>query len=354
MCAIVGVINQKPENKETAKRIFKTLMVGNEIRGKDSTGVLAIEKESKKFSLFKDTIPSSIFMNRKKFRQTEGDIWIGHCRLATHGDVNQRNAHPLHRKDTLLVHNGVITNHEEIGKQLDLEYQVDSEILIPIVEKEDWDMLTTVKGSFNFIAWNTDRDKIYIERHDNPLYYAKFDELGILAFSSREDELEVMADHYGSKNVVGEFDPDTLVELNLEGKMTKIKKLEFPKEKYLPATQIKDWDRSEKYDDDFYRKKYPEYYDTDDDNEGYDENIAYGYGSLPLNEKDLECITCGCDIDLDEYNDGIQEWGIPLCYKCLAQSKTVETMLQRQEKVDFEDEAYKPYEFLFGDWQENI
>lgn len=340
MCAIVGAINNKEEYKDLTKSIFKTVMIINEERGKDSTGVLAINRKDKSFSLFKDIVPSSVFMNRKKFRQVEADVWIGHTRLATTGKVTERNAHPLNRKNIFIVHNGVINNHVEMGKEAQMEYEVDSEVLIPMVEKEDWDSLQKIRGSANFIAWNKKNNLLYVLRHDNPLYAMSLKEYGILVFSSMSEPLEVLCTHYGGNKEadVFEFPDDHLEILDLNGvRAEEPKELEFVKGyEYIgkdyssPNRQLTYPSKGKEYGE----ERYPSYY-------GYGESIE---------DDDYVCEVCGCDIGLDEFELSDSSWGFPLCYNCLATLGEIDKAIRNGEKIDFEDKMYKGFLPIIDTW----
>ena len=325
MCGIASVINTRGENYEVAKKIFKSILLANESRGKDSTGVLSINLKGEEFSLFKDTIPASKFLRHKKFRQTNGDIWIGHTRLATLGEVNIRNAHPLRRGDIFLVHNGVISNHSDIGKSLEYEYQVDSEVLIPIVKNNDWDLLQDIKGSANFIAWDKSKNLIYIERHDNPLYCLSLKEMGLIMFSSVEGVLEFIAGHYGDKEEPFEFENDTLVVLDMKGNVVNEKiKLSFEAEKtsyQLTNPSVSD-------------ERYPYY--TDDDGY-YGGTRRYDNGFPDDDGKEMFCEACGSEVSDDEAEFGMNEWGVPLCYTCLTELYEVEKTVETGGKVDKKD-----------------
>ena len=349
MCGIVGVINTKEENKEIAKKIFKSLVIANESRGKDSTGVLAIDRDSNEFSLFKDTIPAIQLMNRKKFRQVEGDVWIGHTRLATTGEVNIRNAHPLQRGEVFLAHNGVISNHIDIGKSLDFEHEVDSEILIPIVEKQDWDLLQDIKGSANFIAWNRTKQELYVERHDNPLYCLTLKQLGIVMFSSVESVLEFVSSHYSSGDEVFIFPPDTLTILDMWGNLKTDKvELKFPVEVVNRIAYPMNYDTGySKYSD----ERYPLY-------NNYDEYSSYSGDSRLKNLVDDDdeegvfgndtrggeyCEVCGCEIDKDEHEYGLHEWGYPLCYSCITELDIANGIIRDEGKIDLNSQQWKKY-----------
>jgi len=338
MCGIASLINVNPENRELAKRIFKSILLANESRGSDSTGVLSIERESNQFSLFKDTLRASEFLKRRKFRQVEGDVWIGHTRQATTGSVNIRNAHPLQRKDIFLVHNGMISNHRDIAKSLELEYEVDSEVLIPIVEKGDWDLLVDVKGSFNFIAWDKPNEKIIVERHDNPLYCLTLKELNMVMFSSIRDVLQFIAGHYGDGSGVFEFTEDTIVELDMKGNVIgEPKKLEFP-EILLPSTQVVNKVYSSYSDE-----RYPSYYSDDDDESDIDEYMRIYKDNK---DEDLFCEGCGCEIEPDEKEMGIKEWGFGLCYQCLGELAVAEECIKHGEPIDLKDKQWNKFSHI--------
>lgn len=59
-------------------------------------------------------------------------ILIGHCRYATHGDPgNNSNNHPHPADGGWIVHNGVVSNHEDLAAEYDLwpTTECDSEVL---------------------------------------------------------------------------------------------------------------------------------------------------------------------------------------------------------------------------------
>lgn len=132
MCGIVGYCGVFPASKillEGLKRL--------EYRGYDSAGICVEEKSDfkvikrkGKIKDLKEIVPESL----------SGNTGIGHTRWATHGEVNDRNAHP-HMDDTgkvVLVHNGIIENYQGIKKRLideghTFQSDTDSEIIAHLI-----------------------------------------------------------------------------------------------------------------------------------------------------------------------------------------------------------------------------
>jgi glutamine---fructose-6-phosphate transaminase (isomerizing) len=133
MCGIVGYIG----HREAAPILIKGLK-RLEYRGYDSAGVallngkLDIYKTKGKVDDLEAIMPAGLLHN----------VGMGHTRWATHGEPNDRNAHPhLSQNGSLaVIHNGIIENYGSIKAALiqkghEFISDTDTEVLIHLVEE---------------------------------------------------------------------------------------------------------------------------------------------------------------------------------------------------------------------------
>ena len=136
MCGIVGAVAQRD--------IADILLAGLqslEYRGYDSAGIAAIDRDGAmrrvrrvgKVRALVDAVAES---------GLPGGIGIAHTRWATHGEPNERNAHPhLSNERVAVVHNGIIENHAELRAELSglgyaFESDTDTEVVAHLVDRE--------------------------------------------------------------------------------------------------------------------------------------------------------------------------------------------------------------------------
>ncbi|CRI65097.1 Glutamine-fructose-6-phosphate aminotransferase (isomerizing) [Thiocapsa sp. KS1] len=111
MCGIVGAIAQRPVSAILLEGLRRL-----EYRGYDSAGIAVLEAPCRinrartlgKVARLAEAIAA---------RPLPGTLGIAHTRWATHGEPATRNAHPhVCRDRCLVVHNGIIENHEELRR----------------------------------------------------------------------------------------------------------------------------------------------------------------------------------------------------------------------------------------------
>lgn len=138
MCGIIAYIGSQ-DSKDILLDSLKRL----ENRGYDSAGIAILDEENS-IHIRKEVGKIDHLRNEvmKHLNQVHSKIGIGHTRWATHGGVNETNAHPhtdSHGR-IALVHNGIIENYKVLKTKLEEEGHVfksetDTEVLVHLIEK---------------------------------------------------------------------------------------------------------------------------------------------------------------------------------------------------------------------------
>ena len=134
MCGIVGAIaerNVTPILVEGLKRL--------EYRGYDSAGVATVNAQGE---LARVRQPGKVRELEQRLRDQplQGVLGIAHTRWATHGEPNERNAHPHFSNGRVaVVHNGIIENYREFREVLrtagyQFESETDTEVIAHLIE----------------------------------------------------------------------------------------------------------------------------------------------------------------------------------------------------------------------------
>ena len=181
MCGIVGYIGDK--------EVYPILIQGLqrlEYRGYDSAG-LAIYSDN--LNVYKCKGRVADLEKHVIGQDTSGSIGIGHTRWATHGEPNDRNAHPhtSMNGDFVLVHNGIIENYAELKSDLQkkgytFQSDTDTEVLVNLIEyfylnADDATAeiavrlaLSKVVGAFGIVViCRNEKDQLIAARKGSPL-----------------------------------------------------------------------------------------------------------------------------------------------------------------------------------------
>ncbi|MDD5613582.1 MAG: glutamine--fructose-6-phosphate transaminase (isomerizing) [Candidatus Omnitrophica bacterium] len=178
MCGIIGYLGKKD-----ALPILEKGLERLDYRGYDSAGVSVLDGGS--FNTVKK--PGRMDNLKEALKQTSmpGSLGLGHTRWATHGEVNEVNAHPHWdcRQEIALVHNGIIENYRPLKEMLIKQGHVfvsetDTEVIAHLIESYyEGDLeqavlkaLPQLQGSYALmVASKKEPDKIIAARMLSPL-----------------------------------------------------------------------------------------------------------------------------------------------------------------------------------------
>jgi len=125
MCGIFGTISDNKTNKTSVKFLAEQARK----RGRDSSGLIFMQDDICKIRRADYDIKTLI----SKIKLYSSSFVIGHSRLITNGLGDNQ---PIVRNDIIVLHNGIITNCDEIWNSLKAEryLSIDSEVIAAIVE----------------------------------------------------------------------------------------------------------------------------------------------------------------------------------------------------------------------------
>jgi len=234
MCGLCGYYSK---NKVTAKHVtvLKGLLIANQQRGADSTGVawcgakITTHKKAESALDFIKEMPT----------HTEIPITIGHTRLATHGVINAKNAHPFTKGNITGAHNGIVSNYLTINNKV----EVDSEVIFELIDQEGFESaFAQLEGMFA-IVWYDKRKpgEINLVRSGNPLHLAKVPGYGYI-WSSENLPLQAILSQNFTKyemipikeNIVYTLTPKSIVITSVKFKPMKYNTMKWSE---------KDWEK---------------------------------------------------------------------------------------------------------------
>jgi glutamine---fructose-6-phosphate transaminase (isomerizing) len=179
MCGIIGYVGN---------RASKDLLIAGlerlEFRGYDSAGIALLEDDGLDYVRAVGNLA-----NLKEVAGPNGShatTGLGHTRWATHGGVNEDNAHPLtgcNEHELAIVLNGIVENYRELKAELEasghvFSSQTDAEVVAHLLETEyKGDLVEAVRavygrleGHFTFVViHHSERDKLVAVRCETPL-----------------------------------------------------------------------------------------------------------------------------------------------------------------------------------------
>ena len=180
MCGISGIVH----SENIGRNLFNSIR-NLEYRGYDSCGMALLRQGA--LDLRKNVGGIDEVNSLEKLDQMQGSIGIAHTRWATHGGVTQENAHPhlSPNKQFVIVHNGIISNYQELRERMlsqgvVFESLTDTEVFVNLLEEsysnsKDIEQaflvaLEQIEGSFSIVMLSAhDPEHLYCVKKESPL-----------------------------------------------------------------------------------------------------------------------------------------------------------------------------------------
>jgi len=224
MCGIVGYSGSSNGITPVLEGLARL-----EYRGYDSSGISLINEEV--ISIYKKEGKLQNLKDLIKDKDLESNLCIGHTRWATHGVVNDTNAHPHGNDEFAIVHNGIVENANMLREDLkskgySFSSETDTEVFLVLlthnyselkdVEKAITTTFSKVTGNSAFVIMNHKTDKLYAIKRSAPLVcglnedtnetFMSSDPYALVGFTTKiyfpEDETLCIADAKNKKDLI--------------------------------------------------------------------------------------------------------------------------------------------------------
>lgn len=208
MCGIVGAVAQRDVVEILVQGLHRL-----EYRGYDSAGV-AVVNQAKELQRVRCVGKVKVLDDEIEKNPITGGTGIAHTRWATHGEPCEANAHPHCSGDIVVVHNGIIENHESLRELLQqrgyhFSSQTDTEVIAHLVAwelQQSQTLLEAVQktvaqltGAYGMVVLDRrDPDRLIAARSGSPLVigygvgenFLASDQLALLSVTRRFSYLE--------------------------------------------------------------------------------------------------------------------------------------------------------------------
>jgi len=168
MCGLVAILTKSNNGfTKSDKENFSDMLYADAVRGMDSTGAFLVTNLGNVVWGKSRYNPVHLLITKewdnmldKAFK--EGQFLVGHNRKATVGRVTDNTAHPFIEDNIILVHNGTLTNHKDIGNT-----EVDSHAICKsIAKKGHIETIKTLQGAFALIWYDINQKSLFVCRND--------------------------------------------------------------------------------------------------------------------------------------------------------------------------------------------
>lgn len=249
ICGLAGLIGRNLFQCDVD--IFKELLYVTSLRGMHSTGVMGA-RETKKgwtWAIEKETLSAPEFIKKHEHSVFDShhkcDIFMGHCRDATVGEINEENSHPFDTERLIGAHNGTLREYKYRSDKT----KTDSQMMFEAMSKEG--ILPVLQdlhalSAYAVSIFDKQTGELYLARnYHRPLYVALGTQFSLCIWGSDYRMLQLVADRGRLPVEVFQLEPNVLHTLNLD----KIDRYDDKKHN-VPWTSTEITPKGTDYDDD--------------------------------------------------------------------------------------------------------
>lgn len=187
MCGIVGMAGDLGHNH---KHLLKDMLDVSQMRGRHSTGVVKVDRNSENYTWVKRVGPPAYLFDSRSYEDTVNNglaaAYIGHTRHKTVGDIDIKSAHPFDFEDQGIcgVHNGTLKSYYDLDGY---NYKkVDSEVLYEhLSQNGPEDTFPLITGAWCCNWWDNEAETInFIRNKERPLWFTWSKDLRVLYWAS--------------------------------------------------------------------------------------------------------------------------------------------------------------------------
>lgn len=198
MCGHVGVAG---DILQLDKDVFTTLLFVDQLRGMDSTGVMA-SKMNGEVNVHTSVQCATTFIHSKEYSEAligNLNVLLGHNRAATVGKIKHENVHPFIHGNIVGAHNGTLRRMHLLDDYKDFE--VDSDCIFFNIHKNGLrDTVKKLDGAFALVYYDTKEQKlVFIRNKERSFFYCFSTDKKRLYWASEKEMLNFALDR---KNIV--------------------------------------------------------------------------------------------------------------------------------------------------------
>ena len=206
MCGLVGIVGHS-ESKQSSRvnAAFKSMLMMDVVRGKDSTGVFVKPPTSEGFYGKSLGVPDNLLKNKDVVgtiaglnnSQSDYVIRMGHNRSATIGAINADNAHPYDFTNLIGAHNGTLrtgyhsfrgydhTKTDSFALYSEMNRRLEGVVAIADRREVMKEVVDAVNGAMALSFYDKITNRFYLFRNSQrPLHQLHFNESGLMLYAS--------------------------------------------------------------------------------------------------------------------------------------------------------------------------